>query len=70
MFFRYEFSISVGITLTAYGIAGRIHFLAERIGDGIGADGAEDRQACLSFWIWTAVMGLTPLRCGLRSQSN
>jgi hypothetical protein len=28
----------MGITLTAYGIAGRIHFLAERIGDGIRTD--------------------------------
>jgi hypothetical protein len=31
----------VGVAQAAYGIAGRIHFLTERIGDGVGADSAE-----------------------------
>jgi hypothetical protein len=39
----------VRVAQAAYGIAGRIHFLAERIGDGVGADGAEAVKLACHF---------------------
>ena len=49
------------VALAAYGIAGCVHFLTERIGDGIGADGAEAVKLACHFRNVNGGQGLSPV---------